>query len=100
MDGVRRVPKPFVANGPSPGFLLAAGEQLRRGVIIELNCGLFNRDLFDRHLLDRDFIGHDFDSPMSAVSSGGPLAPSDKSNASFKPMNRARFCLKFRQYYC
>ena len=42
-DGVRRVPESSVANGSSPGFLSATGKQLRRGVIIEFDYGLFDR---------------------------------------------------------
>src|ERR1700686_4323769 len=53
LDGVRCVPKPFVPNRPSPGFLFAAGEQLRRGVIIKFDYGLFDCALFDRRLLCR-----------------------------------------------
>ena len=54
-DGVRCMPKSSVPNGSSPGFLLATGEQLRRGVIIKFDYGLFDRDLFDRHLFELTF---------------------------------------------
>ena len=60
-DGVRRVPKPSVTNGSSPGFLLATGEQLRRGVIIEFDYDLFDCGVFDRHLFERYFFDHDCD---------------------------------------
>jgi hypothetical protein len=54
-DGVRRVPKSSISNGLPPGFLLATGEQLRRGVIIKFDYGWF-----DRHLFGHDFSDHDF----------------------------------------
>src|SRR5271170_6207968 len=54
-DGVRRVPKTFVADWSSPGFLPATGEQLRRGVIIEFDCGLFGRGVSKRAFFDHDY---------------------------------------------
>src|SRR3984885_9689824 len=64
-DGVSRVPKSSVPNGSAPGFLLATGEQLRCGVIIEFDYGAFDRGVFvrvvfDRHLSERAFFGHDY----------------------------------------
>jgi len=53
-DGVRRVPKTSVPNGSSPGFLPAAGEQLRRGVIIEFDYGWFGRGVSERAFFDHD----------------------------------------------
>jgi hypothetical protein len=64
-DGVRRVPKPSISDRPSPGFLLATGEQLRRGVIIEFDYGLFDRGVFGRHLFERDFFDHDYNVLLS-----------------------------------
>jgi hypothetical protein len=58
-DGVRRVPKSSVSDWSPLGFLPATGEQLRRGVIIELDYDLFDRGVFDRHLFERDFFDHD-----------------------------------------
>src|SRR5580704_901802 len=64
-DGVSRVPKSSVANGPPPGFLLATGEQLRCGVIIEFDYGVFDRGVFDRHLSGRDFFYHNYNVLLS-----------------------------------
>ena len=64
-DGVRRVAKASVSDRPSPGFLLATGEQLRRGVIIEFDYDLFDRGVFDCRLLERDFFDHDYNVLLS-----------------------------------
>src|SRR5579864_3450070 len=55
-DGVRRVPKPFVPDGTSAGFMFATGEQLRRGVIIKLDDGLPGRLLFERNFFDHELF--------------------------------------------
>jgi hypothetical protein len=113
-DGVRRVAKSSVPNGSSSGILLATGEQLRRGVIIKFDYGLFDRGVLDRHLFERDFSDHDFILPfgfdvmglqeLGASKSFGASNEScrlqDKPRAPSKSMNRARFSLKIRQRYC
>src|SRR5580693_7278287 len=67
-DGIRRVPKSSVSDRSSPGFLLATGEQLRRGVIIEFDHGLFDRGVLDRHLFERDLSDHAFFSFSPSMS--------------------------------
>jgi hypothetical protein len=84
-DGVRRVPEASISNGSTPGFLLATGEQLRRGVIIKFDYGLF-----DRHLFERDFSVHAFTllfsfdvmAPLRVLVRLRVLALQDKPRAS------------------
>jgi hypothetical protein len=68
--------------------MFAAGEQLRRGVVIKLDHGLP-----DRHLFERNFFVHEFILPWCRQQS---WRLQDKSGASSKPISRAGFYPKFR----
>jgi hypothetical protein len=62
--------------------MFAAGEQLRRRIIIEFDCDLFGRRLFDVHFFEHDFSDHDFTlprlylkaAPISLLSAPDPAA--------------------------